>query len=209
MKSFSNPVGSTLGGCICLLMRSSESWLRKPSAKRRTDSRNLIDWRRISTEIQGDGDGIETSFIASVSTAILIRIFIDTKILVYRIDDAAPKKRDRCRALFEEISNEAPRHRPVISTQVLSEYYSSITTKLKIDPFDAKESMKPLADIETVIIDVGHIDRAIEISILHRLSFWDGLILSAASGARCEKILTEDMNHGQTIAGVLIENPFR
>jgi predicted nucleic acid-binding protein len=50
--------------------------------------------------------------------------------------------------------------------------------------------------------------RASEIEERHLLSFWDSLILEAACNAKAEKILTEDLNHGQIIEGVLIENPF-
>jgi predicted nucleic acid-binding protein len=49
---------------------------------------------------------------------------------------------------------------------------------------------------------------ASEIEERHKISFWDALIIHAARQARAEKVLTEDLNHGQTIEGVLIENPF-
>ena len=34
------------------------------------------------------------------------------------------------------------------------------------------------------------------------------MIVASACNANAEKILTEDMNHGQQIEGILIENPF-
>jgi predicted nucleic acid-binding protein len=49
---------------------------------------------------------------------------------------------------------------------------------------------------------------ASEIEERHLLSFWDALIIAAACRAKVYKILTEDLNHGQMIEGVLIENPF-
>jgi len=33
-------------------------------------------------------------------------------------------------------------------------------------------------------------------------------IIATASQSNAEKILTEDLNHGQVIEGVLLENPF-
>ena len=39
------------------------------------------------------------------------------------------------------------------------------------------------------------------------ISFWDGLIVSAAVFARCKVIFTEDLNSGEVIAGVKVENP--
>jgi predicted nucleic acid-binding protein len=41
------------------------------------------------------------------------------------------------------------------------------------------------------------------------LSFWDALILKSASMAGCGRVLSEDLNHGQVIDGVTIENPLR
>ena len=40
------------------------------------------------------------------------------------------------------------------------------------------------------------------------LPFWDALIIATASQSEASKILTEDLSHGQTVEGVLIENPF-
>jgi predicted nucleic acid-binding protein len=40
------------------------------------------------------------------------------------------------------------------------------------------------------------------------LSFWDALIVRAAAEARCDVLLSEDLNHGQVIDGVRIEDPF-
>jgi predicted nucleic acid-binding protein len=42
-----------------------------------------------------------------------------------------------------------------------------------------------------------------------QLSLWDALIVAAAAGASCEELITEDLNPGQTIAGVRIINPFQ
>jgi len=42
----------------------------------------------------------------------------------------------------------------------------------------------------------------------HQLSFWDALIVSAAVEAGCKSILTEDLNDGQELDGVRVENPF-
>jgi predicted nucleic acid-binding protein len=50
--------------------------------------------------------------------------------------------------------------------------------------------------------------RATEIAELARLSFWDSLIVAAAEEVGCEELLSEDMGHGQQVAGVRIVNPF-
>ena len=54
-----------------------------------------------------------------------------------------------------------------------------------------------------------HLREAIDCSIINRLSFWDALIVVSAESARCEILWTEDLNHGQVIRGVHIENPLK
>jgi predicted nucleic acid-binding protein len=53
------------------------------------------------------------------------------------------------------------------------------------------------------------IKEAIDCSLINRLSFWDALIVVTAESAHCEILWTEDLNHGQVIRGVLIENPLK
>ena len=50
--------------------------------------------------------------------------------------------------------------------------------------------------------------RASEIEERHDLSFWDALIVTAAPQGRAATILSEGLHPGQTIEGVVIENPF-
>ena len=61
---------------------------------------------------------------------------------------------------------------------------------------------------EVVQVTTERILRAVDISGFHQISFWDSLIISTAEAARCETLLTEDMNDGQIIEGVRIVNPF-
>jgi len=58
------------------------------------------------------------------------------------------------------------------------------------------------------VIEAHTVLLAPEIEERHVLSFWDSLIIATASQSNAEKILTEDLNHGQIIEGILIENPF-
>ncbi len=41
-----------------------------------------------------------------------------------------------------------------------------------------------------------------------KISFWDALIVASALKAGATQILSEDLNQGQMIAGIQIENPF-
>jgi PIN domain len=52
------------------------------------------------------------------------------------------------------------------------------------------------------------IESALALHVLHGTSFYDALILQAAIASGCSTLLTEDMQHGASIGGVKIVNPF-
>jgi len=49
---------------------------------------------------------------------------------------------------------------------------------------------------------------ASEIEERNHISFWDAMTVAAAQRARAVRIFTEDLNHGQKIEGIFIQNPF-
>ena len=124
---------------------------------------------------------------------IVSKIFIDTNILVYTLDSKDSYKQAKARKIIEKVVN---LHQPVISTQVLKEFYVVATTKLKADRIIVKN-------------DLELIEQAIDISVILQLSFWDSLIVAAAEKAKCECIISEDLNPGQTYRGVMVINPFK
>ena len=98
----------------------------------------------------------------------------------------------------------------VISTQVLQEYFRVATRKLGVDPLPAKGVMRSAtATFEVVTITSDLIERAVDGSILWRVSFWDALILVAADHAACTSVCSEDIGHGQRYGSVTVVNPFR
>ena len=58
-----------------------------------------------------------------------------------------------------------------------------------------------------VSVDPPLILRASRIEEDHPLSFWDALVIAAAEKANAEIVLSEDLNSGQRIGRVRIENP--
>ena len=134
------------------------------------------------------------------------KVFLDTNILAYAMDRSSPRRRDKCRALLRDVRENAT---GVISTQVLQECYVAMTRKLGVDPLLAKGILHSLGGFETVVVDPPLIHEAIDCSVLNRLSFRDALIVVSAEIARCRKLWTEDLSHGQVVRGVRIENPLR
>lgn len=136
----------------------------------------------------------------------MYKVFVDTNILLCSMDKFNPEKRSGCRALLTTLTDEL---RGVISTQVMQEFYVAATKKLAVDALLAKDILHSFEHFEVVIITPDLIKEAVDCSVINRVSFWDALIVVAAESARCDRIWTEDLNHGQIIRGVRVENPLR
>jgi predicted nucleic acid-binding protein len=135
------------------------------------------------------------------------RTFLDTNVLVYLFDHDEQPKQQRAREILED----AEPGELVLSTQVLSEFYVTVTRKLEqpLDPALATEAVDWLGSLTVVSTDTTLVKSAIQTSCSSQLSYWDGLVLAAAARAGCERLLTEDLNDGQEIDSVYVENPFR
>ena len=133
------------------------------------------------------------------------KIFLDTNILLYTLDENDKVKQREAREIVRRV---AEQETPVISTQILQEFYIASTSKLGIDALLAKSIIHSFEHMEVVQIDPRLIGEAIDVSILNRISFWDALVIAAAESAKCTTLFSEDLNPGQIIRGVRIENPF-
>jgi predicted nucleic acid-binding protein len=133
------------------------------------------------------------------------KIFLDSNILAYGFDNKNPHKQEASHALLKRAKED---HHAVLSTQVLQELYVTATRKMGVAPLAAKSAIVSLEHLEIVVLSPRLIHEAIDCQLLNRIDFWDALIIAAAQSARCETIWTEDMNPGQVIRGVRIENPF-
>ncbi len=134
-----------------------------------------------------------------------VRCFVDTNVAVYLYDADEPAKRDRAFEVFAD-----PERHLVLSSQVLSEFFVTVTRKLAtpLDHPSAADAVDSLTQLEVVAVDHTLVARAIETSSQHQLSYWDALIVEAAASTRCDTLLSEDLAGGSTIRGVRIENPF-
>jgi predicted nucleic acid-binding protein len=135
------------------------------------------------------------------------RTFVDTNVLTYLFDDAAPEKQAIAR---RRLSQEQREREIVVSTQVLQELYVSLTKgRAPIATVEIAEgAVREASGYLVVQIDTHLVISAIAASWRHGLSLWDALIVRAAAEVRCDRLLSEDLNHSQRIDGVRIENPF-
>ena len=65
-----------------------------------------------------------------------------------------------------------------------------------------------MAMLRVVPIDHRLVLRATDTALTSRLAIWDALIIEAAATAGSNRVLTEDLNEGQTIRDVQVVNPF-
>lgn len=134
------------------------------------------------------------------------KVFFDTNILVYSVDERTPEKK----VIASNLLNEASRSKNgIISTQSLQEFYNAAVKKLNLSKQAAKEYVDFFSkQFPVKEISIPLIIKAIDISIKNGLSFWDSLILSAANDTGCILVYSEDMNSGQIICGTKVLNPF-
>jgi predicted nucleic acid-binding protein len=130
---------------------------------------------------------------------------VDTNILVYAFDPSQGAKHVQaakiCRQLLEEDGL-------CLSTQVLQELYVTLTRKAGISVDTALSVLDDLSQWLVFSVDVKAIRDAAAIARDNQLSFWDALLVAAATRMGAAVLLTEDLNDRQTIAGVEIRNPF-
>ncbi|MGD0629366.1 MAG: PIN domain-containing protein [Terracidiphilus sp.] len=133
------------------------------------------------------------------------RTFLDTNILLY-CDD--PSNLSKQRRALELVLEHRSKRTGVVSLQVLQEYFVNATRKLGLDPGLARQKVEAYARFEVVEPVTRDILAAIDFHRLHRVSYWDALVLHCARKSGCRVVLTEDLQHGQEFDGVKIVNPF-
>jgi predicted nucleic acid-binding protein len=134
------------------------------------------------------------------------KTFVDTNVLIYAHDVDAGTKHETAKGVLRDLWGQRA---GVLSTQVLHEFYVNVTRKIAT-PLP-KPSARAVVDSYTVwCVDTtaAEISAAFRIEDEAGIGYWDALIVAAAGKAGAARILSEDLNPGQIIAGVRIENPF-
>ena len=135
------------------------------------------------------------------------RVFVDTNVLIYAHDLDAGLKHDRAAAILSDLWE---KENGIVSVQVLQEFYVNVTRKISapLTPALARGVIRNYLAWQIAPNDPSTVLSASEIAERNHISFWDALIVASASNAGADRILSEDLNHGRIIEGVVIENPF-
>ncbi|WP_376692062.1 PIN domain-containing protein [Wenzhouxiangella sp. EGI_FJ10409] len=133
--------------------------------------------------------------------------FVDTNVFVYARDCSEPAKHSRAREWVEHLWTTGTGR---LSTQVIKEYYQVVTRRL--DPGLPREEAR--ADIRDMLtwrpVDVSAqvLEQAWSIEDRYGFSWWDSMIVAAACHLRCDYLLSEDLQSGQEVDGVVVVDPF-
>jgi predicted nucleic acid-binding protein len=121
--------------------------------------------------------------------------FLDTNVLVYGFDDREPAKQ----AISEGIVKAGAQAGDlVISTQVLQEFYWTVSRKFvpRLEPEIVDQALRDFTRFHVVQVDVPIIFSTIARVRSASISFWDALIVEAALVAGATRLLTEDLQDG-------------
>lgn len=126
--------------------------------------------------------------------------FLDTNVLIY-----AQGGEDK-----SEVARQTILAGGVISVQVLNEFAAVLRRKFG---FEWEVIADAVADVRAALDPVRSIDVATHVETLsiaraHGFSLYDSLIVASALEAGCDRLLTEDLQAGQRIGGLVVVNPF-
>ena len=135
------------------------------------------------------------------------RIFVDTNVFAYARQAREPIKQPLAAQWLERLWSEQTGR---TSVQVLNEYYTTLTRKIKpaVPAADAWDDVKNLMAWNPQATDLELLHRGRELEQRYRLSWWDGLIVAAAQLQNCVLLLTEDLQDRSVYGGVTVRNPF-
>jgi predicted nucleic acid-binding protein len=136
------------------------------------------------------------------------RFFLDTNIFVYSFDRSAPAKAGKAEDL---ITKAIETQKGVVSYQVVQEFFN-VALKRFSHPMRVADAEQYLGTVFRPLLSVHSsaslYGEALRLQAKTGLSWFDSLIVSAALQANCDRIYTEDLQHGQRFGSLLVENPF-
>lgn len=127
--------------------------------------------------------------------------FFDTNILIYSIVPSDPRSAQARKLLASG---------GTISVQVLNEFVNVARKKMKLDWPRVEASLRSFATLLEPPVDVT-LDQhraALTIARIYGFTIFDAAIIASAIASGCRTLCTEDLQHGQRIAGIRIINPF-
>ena len=129
----------------------------------------------------------------------------DTNVFVYGFDPQDSLKNTVGRFVVERMA----RTRSPVALQVVGELQNVLRRKLRFEPKAAAAAARDVLLTYKIFppsLEASH--AALTYVESGRLSYWDALMLASAAEAGCTVMLAEDLQHGATLFGLEIVNPF-
>ena len=135
--------------------------------------------------------------------------FLDTNLFIYQLEALDERKLEVADAIIRRAVATGD---ACISFQVVQETLNVALRKAQV-PLTLEAARlyldTVLAPLYRVPATVPLYERALGLQARFSFGFYDALIVAAALEAGCKRIWTEDLQHGQRVEGLTIENPFR
>lgn len=136
------------------------------------------------------------------------RFFLDTNIFVYSFDRNSSTKNRRAAQLIRQA---VTTRKGIVSYQVVHEFFN-VALRRFAQPMSVPEAEQYLSAVFRPLLAIQSspalISEALRLTARHRLSWYDSLIVAAATEGGCGILYSEDLQHGQRIGDLRIENPF-
>ncbi len=133
--------------------------------------------------------------------------FVDSNVLVYARDSSDPDKQERASLWIEALATAGAGR---VSYQVLVEAYAALTRphKTNMDRVAARTYVANFRHWRPLAMDLGTVAAAWHLQDRFGFNWWDCLIVAAARLSECDYLLTEDLQHGQDLDGLVVIDPF-
>ena len=134
-------------------------------------------------------------------------VFVDTNVLVYARDLREKAKQAVAAQWIAQLWRDRIGR---TSMQVLSEFYVTVTRKLKpgMPPAQAWDEVNAFLTWQPQAVDAALLQRAYQIEQRYRLGWWDSAVVGAAQLQDCALLLTEDLQDGAVFGSVTVRSPF-
>jgi len=129
-------------------------------------------------------------------------VFIDTNLWIYLYSNM--EKGNKIKELIDERYGNI-----IISTQILSEFFCTLTRKGFKSKKEAREIIIELSEnFRVVPIKQNTVISAIDLHLIYGYSYWDSLVVASALENGCKTLFSEDLQSGQLIENKLkVTNP--
>jgi predicted nucleic acid-binding protein len=138
-----------------------------------------------------------------------VRSFLDTNVVVYAFDQLSPTK---CAVARRLITDGAVNKQTFISYQVVQEFVNVALRgfKITVSRSDLETFMVgALFPMMAVSSSPALMIEALRLQAADNVSWYDALIVAAALQARCQLLLSEDLQHGRRFGALTVSNPFK